>query len=563
MNETWCQFSISKDLSHHLYLDRPAYHARFLEVQEFRAPGLAPVRDASGAYHVEPDGRAAYAARHLGAFGFYEGRAAVQSASGWYHIMANGAPLYSQRYTWCGNFQDGRSAVRMSDSRYFHLTLDGIPAYPARYRYASDFREGYAVVQRDDGMHTHIDSNGAPLHGRWFLDLDVFHNNHARARDTAGWHHVDTRGEPLYERRFQNVEPFYNGQARVEGLTGGLSVIDQTGATIIDLRPPLRSEFDALSAEMVGMWRTQTISAAVELGVFESLPASGRQLERTLRLPPSIGARLLRALAELGLVERDARDVYRVSERGAPLARSHPMSLAAAATRWGREPYTAWGELNRALRTGESTFERLYGRKFFHWLSDRPADLAAYHDSLSAYARHEYPRLVERLDIPDRAHALDAGGGRGDLAFALLRANPTLSATVMDRPEVVENAKVPPGLEDRCRFVAGDLFRSWPDRADTVILARVLHDWPDDDALIILNRARDAMPEGGQLYIVEMALDEAAPIGGLLDLHTLIMTRGEERTPEQFGRLMSDARFEMTGVAGIGATSAVIRGVAR
>ena len=443
MNETWRQFSISKDLSHHLYLDRPAYHARFLEVQEFRAPGLAPVMDASGAYHVEPDGRAAYAARYLGAFGFYEGRAAVQSASGWYHIMANGAPLYSQRYAWCGNFQDGRSAVRMSDSQYFHLTLDGIPAYPARYRYAGDFRDGYAVVQRDDGMHTHIDSSGAPLHGRWFLDLDVFHKNHARARDTAGWHHVDTRGQPLYERRFQNVEPFYNGQARVEGHDGGLSVIDQTGATIIDLRPPLRSEFDALSADMVGMWRTQTISAAVELGVFESLPASGRQLERSLRIPPSIGARLLSALAELGLVERDARGVFRVSERGAPLARSHPMSLAAAAAHWGRESYTAWGELTRSLRTGESAFERLYGRNFFDWLSDRPADLDSYHNAMSAYARHDYPRLVERLDIPDRAHALDAGGGRGELAFALLRANPTLSATVMDRPEVVGNARVP------------------------------------------------------------------------------------------------------------------------
>lgn len=563
MNETWRQFSISKDLSHHLYLDRPAYHARFLEVQEFRAPGLAPVMDASGAYHVEPDGRAAYAARHLGAFGFYEGRAAVQSASGWYHIMANGAPLYSQRYAWCGNFQDGRSAVRMSDSQYFHLTLDGIPAYPARYRYAGDFRDGYAVVQRDDGMHTHIDSSGAPLHGRWFLDLDVFHKNHARARDTAGWHHVDTRGEPLYERRFQNVEPFYNGQARVEGLDGGLSVIDETGATIVDLRSPLRSEFDALSADMVGMWRTQTISAAVELGVFESLPASGRQLERTLRLPLSVGARLLSALAELGLVERDARGVFSVSERGAPLARSHPMSLAAAAAHWGRESYTAWGGLTRSLRTGESAFERLYGRNFFDWLSDRPADLDSYHNAMSAYARHDYPRLVERLDIPDRAHTIDAGGGRGDLAFALLRANPTLSATVMDRPEVVGNASVPDDLEDRCHFVAGDLFRGWPERADAVILARVLHDWPDDDALTILRRARDVMPEGGQLYIVEMALDEAAPMGGLLDLHTLIMTRGAERTPEQFGRLMSDAGFEMTDVAGIGAVSAVMRGVAR
>ena len=224
-------------MSHHTVDGLAAYGARFLEVLKFHAPGLAPVRDASGAYHIAPDGSAAYDGRHVRTFGFYEGRAAVQSGDGWFHILPDGSALYPERYDWCGNFQDGRCPVRLSDSRYFHIKSDGAPAYRARYRYAGDFRDGYAVVQRSDGMHTHIDADGVPLHGRWFLDLDVFHKNHARARDAQGWHHVDTRGQPLYERRFQNVEPFYNGQARVEGFDGSLSVIDESGATLVGLRP--------------------------------------------------------------------------------------------------------------------------------------------------------------------------------------------------------------------------------------------------------------------------------------------------------------------------------------
>ena len=42
----------------------PPICPRFLEVLKFHAPGLAPVRDAFGAYHVTPDGHPAYESRY-------------------------------------------------------------------------------------------------------------------------------------------------------------------------------------------------------------------------------------------------------------------------------------------------------------------------------------------------------------------------------------------------------------------------------------------------------------------------------------------------------------------
>ena len=86
--------------------------------------------------------------------------------------------------------------------------------------------------------------------------------------------HIDVLGHPLYRKRFAAVEPFYNGQARVERFDGGLEVIDETGATVVELRPALKSEFAALSDDLTGFWRTQAICTAVELGVFEALPAT-------------------------------------------------------------------------------------------------------------------------------------------------------------------------------------------------------------------------------------------------------------------------------------------------
>lgn len=192
--------------------------------------------------------------------------------------------------------------MRGQEGRYCHLNENGEPVYVDRYRYAGDFRDGIAVVQRDDGLHSHIDLTGRLTHGRWFVDLDVFHKGFARGRDKQGWHHIEGSGKAIYQRRFAAIEPFYNGQARVECFDGSIEVINEMGDTVIELRPPQRTPLHQLSSEMVGFWRTQTIRVAVELGVFNVLPATTDELAQTIKLLPSLAKRLLRGLWELGLV---------------------------------------------------------------------------------------------------------------------------------------------------------------------------------------------------------------------------------------------------------------------
>ena len=559
MSGNWRDCRISADGTHHVCDGRPAYATRFQEVLKFHAPGLAPVLDDSGAYHIIPDGLPAYDARHVRTFGFYENRAAAHSTDGWFHILPDGSPLYPERYAWCGNFQEGRCPVRLHDGRYFHIDEEGTPAYSELHRYAGDFKDGYAVVQRDDGRHSHIDQSGALLHGRWFLDLDVFHKNFARARDEQGWHHVDMHGQPLYRNRYGNVEPFYNGQARVEGIDGALSVIGETGETLVDLREPLRSPLEELSGDMVGIWRTQAVRAAVELGVFESLPASAQDIERSLELADSVGARLMRALAEMGLVLRDDKGVYHCTQKGVLLQRSHPLSLADAAPLWGGETYAAWAEAEYSLRTGQSAFRKLYGHNLFEHLRERPEQLRSSHRAFASYAKHDYQSLAISFDFGIHGHILDAGGGTGELAFALLRAYPNLTATVMDLPEVVCESEPPEEMQARCQFAAGNLFEQWPVHSEAVVLARVLHDWPDDEAVRILARAREAIPTGGTLYVIEMVLGDITGAGGLLDLNMLIVAGGAERTEEQFRRLLDSAGFSLFDVTPTRSVSSVIR----
>ncbi len=226
----WRRAKVAPDGTHHLVDGRPVYDVRFLSVLKFHAPGLAPVRGNDGAWHIDIDGRPAYAPRHLRTFGFYEDRAAVEGASGWFHILPDGSPVYAARYAWCGNFQEQRCVVRDFSGGYFHISRVGAEAYAARHLYAGDFRDGAAVVRRrDDGLCGHIDPSGRDLHTSRFLDLDVYHKGYARARDANGWFHVDRDGRPAYARRFLDVEPFYNGAALAWTNAGACALIDEHG----------------------------------------------------------------------------------------------------------------------------------------------------------------------------------------------------------------------------------------------------------------------------------------------------------------------------------------------
>jgi SAM-dependent methyltransferase len=539
----WRDLGVSACGTHHECDGQPAYSGRFDEVLKFHAPGLAPVKRCDEAWHVGPDGSAAYSRRFIRTFGFYEGFAAVQAQDGWHHIRPDGSDAYPERYDWCGNFQGRRCTVRLCDGRYRHVLADGSLAYPETWRYAGDYKDGVCVIQSDAGLCTHLDLNGGPLHGNWFADLDVFHKSFARARDGEGWMHIDLRGVPAYTRRFAAVEPFYNGQARVERFDGGLEVINEQGQRLVELRPARQSEFAALSGDMVGYWRTETIAAAVRLGVIDALPCTPDALAEKCGLSIAGSFRLLRALGELRLVECDA-GAWRVSVRGEFLLTSHPLSLADAALEYSGALGDLWSSLPEALKAnGDWRAPDIFGD-----VARDPARLQGHHRMLRSYARHDYALIPEVLGLRGNERVVDAGGGFGTLAMNILSANPDAQETVLDKPEVVEQARNSLGSVPGLNWLPGDLFEPWNVRADVVTLARVLHDWDDGDAIKILSQARAVLSPGGRLFIIEMLMEEQRVSGALCDLHLLMATGGRERSQDAFEKLLTETRFRLVEV---------------
>lgn len=544
----WRLTSVAPEGTHHLIEGRPLYAARFREVLKYHAPGLAPVRADECAWHIDVDGRPAYTRRFLRTFGFYEGLAAVIDADGWLHVRPDGADLSAARHAWVGNFQGGRCAVRAAGGAYCHIDKMGEPAYLSRWRYAGDFRDDIAAVQREDGLSSHIHPDGRLLHDRWFLDLDVFHKGAARARDERGWTHVDHEGTPLYDRRFAAVEQFYNGQARVEGDGGELLVIDEEGRTLVQLRPPRSSRLQRLSGLMVGVWSTQTIRAAVDLGVTDALPATVEACAEVSGLSPAVALRLLRALWELGLVEPRAGS-WRLTDMGELLRTTASGSAADAARVWGGEHYAAWAGCAEALRRERSAFETMFGEPFFERLATRPADLATYQRAMCVYAEHDYAGIAAFLPLGGVTTVVDAGGGSGALLAALLGDVPELRGLLLDRPEVASSVRLPPHLAMRIEVVAGDLFRPWPCTGDLVVLARVLHDWDDDAVVRVLVHAKAALTAGGRIALVEMVLTDDQPNGSLLDLNMLVICGSRERSRADWERVAAAAGLTLRSVA--------------
>jgi hypothetical protein len=304
---------------------------------------------------------------------------------------------------------------------------------------------------------------------------------------------------------------------------------------------------------MVGFWRTQVICAAVELGVMESLPSTAEDVAQRCGLVGDRASRLLRALAELHLVEREGNE-WKATSRGALLQRRNPLTLADAAVEYGRKLGEIWTSLPDAVR-GATAWS---APDIFGEVACESGRATGHHRMLASYALHDYVSVPAALPLRGDEVLIDAGGGTAVLALMLLRRFPALRVVVLERPEVAARTEVPGDLTERLTVRPHDLFQAWVLQADVVVMARVLHDWDDEAARRLLRHARAALHRGGQLFIVEMVLLEGGASGGLCDLHLLMATGGRERTESEFASLLDATGFRLDRVVRLPALPSIL-----
>ncbi|MGH7489324.1 MAG: methyltransferase, partial [bacterium] len=133
-----------------------------------------------------------------------------------------------------------------------------------------------------------------------------------------------------------------------------------------------------------------------------------------------------------------------------------------------------------------------------------------------------------------------------------LQTHTHLSGIVLDLPEVVDDvlALWAPklGLQDRCRYVGGDMFEKVPS-VDAYSLKMILHDWNDSECVEILSNLRKAASGRAHVFIVEHVVPgyDVAHFSKLFDIHMMCWGTGQERTETQYAHLLERAGWTLAG----------------
>ena len=306
-----------------------------------------------------------------------------------------------------------------------------------------------------------------------------------------------------------------------------------------------------------GRWRSQILYAGVKLGIFDALGAGSKTAAATaheLGLDPALAYRLLRALGSLELLREDNDRTFSLTETGELLRSDHPQTLRGVTLlEEGPEHYALWKHLPAMVRDGkQNAFMREFGRMAFDH-AVRDADYAQVFDNaMSSYSSAQAEWVLNALaayDFSKMTHLCDVGGGHGYMLARLLARYPHLEGTVLERAEVISDStrlwagKL--GVSDRCRYVAGDMFKVAP-RADAYIMKLILHDWNDDECVRILQNQLEASTPGGRVFIVEHVIPdpETSHFAKLFDIHMMCWGTGRERTQEEYAALLEKAGWK-------------------
>jgi acetylserotonin N-methyltransferase len=321
-------------------------------------------------------------------------------------------------------------------------------------------------------------------------------------------------------------------------------------------------------------WKSQTFFTACRLGVFDALgeaPATPEELAQRLGVNPLACRRLLVPLRELGLLQQHA-DRFQNSDLGNFCTSTSPIPLEAASL-WGVGTpfYHLWEFLPDAVRELSPRWQQVLGPvpdKAFSALYADPKRLRRFTEWLDAFGTPQGQVLADVVDFSNQHCILDVAGGPGSIAIQIGLRHQHLKGIVMDMAPVCAIAREHiqrNNLAERFSAVASDLFAGpYPEGADVIVLASILHDWNEPECKLILRNCFEALPRGGLLLVVEKVLYEdfsGARLDDLMqDLHMLLVSRpgARERTESEYASLLLSAGFRHLEVERLSAPRDVI-----
>ncbi|THJ25582.1 MAG: methyltransferase [Nitrospira sp. CG24E] len=263
--------------------------------------------------------------------------------------------------------------------------------------------------------------------------------------------------------------------------------------------------FDDLRDAITAYRLPRVLIAALELDLFTSvgtkvwtIPALARDMkvsERGLAI-------LCRNLAMAGLLKKKG-ETYTNSRLGATALNAQHSAYRGDYLRLIVSHWTDWGRLLESVKTGlpldhDEPDGPDYRRRFTWAMHHRTLEIA--------------PKIAAQIDLCGARTLLDLGGGPGTYAMAFLAKNPTLRATVCDRPAALDVAQEIASTHKaaaRLSCLSLDIMREdIPGAYDVIWYSNVLHIYSPKDNRALFRRALASLNPGGRLLIQDAFLHD-------------------------------------------------------
>lgn len=306
-------------------------------------------------------------------------------------------------------------------------------------------------------------------------------------------------------------------------------------------------------------WQSRVLYVAARLDLATTLADDGlmlAELADRLQVDQDALARLMRMLTAMGIFQIASDGRVANNALSQPLRTDSPVCVRNMVLMHNSpEMSRPWFEaLEQGVRNGQSPFAIHHGEEMYAYM-DGHADF----DALFSKAMDEVESLggdsfASAFDWSAFDRLVDIGGSRGAKSAAILRRHPSLRALVVDRAQVVSQARAwwssqgDTGCRERIEFIEGDVLTGpLPAAAgarDAYLLSAVLHGFDDANCIDALQQVKRAVGDtGAAIVLLELVMPErhADLTSASFDMQMFMGTRGRERTLREWQSLFNQS----------------------
>src|SRR5262245_36493352 len=314
---------------------------------------------------------------------------------------------------------------------------------------------------------------------------------------------------------------------------------------------------------------SRAIHVAAELGIADHIaevPVALDEIARESRTDATCLKRLLRFLSAYGIFVETSEDLFCNTTLSSVLRSDHPNSVRAALRRVGDFWWSAVGQMEHSIRSGQSAFAHLHGVDFFQYLKANPDVQKRFDQGMARISDADDAAIAAAYDFSRFSRIIDVGGGQGGLLVQILRQVPAATGILFEQPQVLERATRlgDAGLGSRSEMVAGDFFKSIPAGGDCYVIKGVLHDFDDDQCVKILSNCRKSVNSNGRVVIANHDLPSSVdgPHPNLtMDIQMMTLLRGRERTIAEWVELFRQSGLRLGGTFETSVGFTIVEGV--